>query len=155
MAEPTTLAPPIPSNSRAAAAHLLLYRAYTTNKVHLGMKGGLNSRRSPVHNKWENIIPYALILFVTINYTITMGFKGFVLSASLGIGVGLFVIPRWIMNKVRRRAVTTAFGSAEGWDALWRFGGLSMRLADHPEIACDSPDGDWQMFAEQNLSELA
>jgi hypothetical protein len=155
MAQPTPLAPPHVSGSKLAAAHMLLYRAYTTNKLHLGMKGGLNGRRSPVHNKWENIIPYALILFVTINYTITMGFKGLVLSASLGIGVGLFVIPRWIMNKVRRRAVTMAFGSAEGWDALWRFGGLSMRLADHPEIACDSPDGDWQAFAEQNLSEFA
>jgi hypothetical protein len=155
MAEPTNLPLPTASNSGPAAAHLLLYRAYITNKLHLGMKGGLNSRRSPVHNKWENIIPYALILFVIVNYTITMGFKGMVMAASLGIGVGLFVIPRWLMNKVRRRAVTMAFGSAEGWDALWRFGGLSMRLADHPEIACDSPDGDWQAFANQNLSEFA
>lgn len=157
MAQPlTVLPPPAPSsNAELAAAHQLIYQAYVAHKIHLGMKGGLNSRRSPVHNLWENLIPYALILFLVGNYTYTMGFKGFVLSASLGLGVGAFVIPRWIMTKVRRRAVILAFGSAEGWDALWRVGGLSIRLDEDPAVICDSPNGDWKAFAVQHFGKSA
>jgi hypothetical protein len=157
MAQPLTyLPPPTPSpDSELGAAHQLVYQAYVAHKIHLGMKGGLNSRRSPVHNIWENVIPYALIVFLVGNYTYTMGLQGLILSGSLGLGVGAFVIPRWIMTKVRRRAVITAFGSAEGWDALWRVGGLSIRLDDDPNVVCDSPDGDWQAFIRQHFGESA
>jgi hypothetical protein len=156
MAEPLMdLPPPTSSTTELGAAHQLLYQAYVTHKVHLGMKGALNSRRSPVHNLWENLIPYGLILFLIVNYTYSMGFKGFILSASLGLGVGLFVIPRWIMNKVRRRTVILAFGSAEGWDALWQVGGLSLRLDEDPTIICDSPAGDWKAFAVQHFGNAA
>lgn len=156
MAQPLiNLPPPHPSDTELGASHQILYQAYINHKVHLGMKGALNSRRSPVHNVWENVIPYALILFVIGNYTWTMGLKGLVLTASLGLGVGLFVIPRWIMNKVRRRTVITAFGSGEGWDALWRVGGLSIRLDEDPSVVCDSPDGDWQAFVRQHFGKEA
>jgi len=157
MAQPlTVLPPPTPSSdAELGAAHQLIYQAYVAHKIHLGMKGALNSRRSPAHNIWENLVPYGLILFLIGNYTYTMGFKGFVLSASLGLGVGAFVIPRWIMTKVRRRAVILAFGSAEGWDALWRVGGLSIRLDEDPTVVCDSPGGDWKAFAVQHFGKSA
>jgi hypothetical protein len=152
MAQPLlNLPPPRPSDTELGASHQILYQAYISHKVHLGMKGALNSRRSPVHNVWENVVPYALILFVIGNYTWTMGLKGLVLTASLGLGVGLFVVPRWIMNKVRRRTVILAFGSGEGWDALWRVGGLSIRLDEDPSVVCDSPGGDWQAFVRQHF----
>jgi hypothetical protein len=77
--------------------------------------------------------------------------SGLILSASIGIPVGAFVIPKWIMTKVRRRAVAHAFGSADGWDALWRVGAMSMRLADNIDVVCDSPAGDWRAFALQHF----
>jgi hypothetical protein len=149
---PTELPPPRTADSDAGVAHRLLYQAYLTHRVHLGMKGNLNSRASPVHNIWENVIPYALILLMIVNYSYTMGWQGFVLTVSLGIGVGLFLIPRWIMIKVRKRTVARAFASADAWDELWRFGGLSMRLAEDPSVVCDSPDGDWQAFARAHFA---
>jgi hypothetical protein len=156
MAQPIIIPPPKPSpDSEMGAAHALIYQAYVAHKVHLGMKGALNSRGSPVHNLWENVIPYGLILLLIGNYTFTAGWEGFVLSASLGIGVGAFVIPRWVMNKVRRRTMILAFGSAEGWDSLWRVGGLSMRLDEKPEIVCDSPNGDWKAFAFEHFRDDA
>jgi hypothetical protein len=153
MSTPTDLPPPPTSGSTAGIAHRLLYQAYVTRKLHLGMKGVLNSRRSPVHNIWENVIPYGLILLMIGNYTYTMGLKGLVLTASLGLGVGLFVVPRWVMVKVRKRTVNYAFADAASWDELWRIGGLSMRLADKPEAVCDSPDGDWRAFAMENFAD--
>jgi hypothetical protein len=156
MARTTIIPPPKPSpDSEMGAAHALIYQAYVENKVHLGMKGALNSTRSPVHNLWENLVPYALVLLVIGNYTYTAGFQGFILTASLGLGVGAFVIPRWVMNKVRRRTMIVAFSSAEGWDSLWRIGGLSMRLDEDPEIVCDSPDDDWQAFAFKHFGNKA
>jgi hypothetical protein len=156
MAKPTFIPPPKPSpDSELGAAHALLYQAYVAHKIHLGMKGALNSRSSPVHNLWENLIPYALILLVIVNYTYTMGWEGLILTASLGLGVGAFVIPRWVMNKVRRRTMIVAFGSAEGWDSLWRIGGLSLRLDDDPAVVCDSPDGDWKAFAFEHFGDKA
>jgi hypothetical protein len=156
MAKPTFIPPPKPApDSKPGMAHALLYQAYVENKVHLGMKGALNTRRSPVHNLWENLIPYGLILLVIVNYTYTAGWEGFVLTASLGLGVGAFVIPRWVMNKVRRRTMIVAFSSAEGWESLWRIGGLSMRLDEDPSVVCDSPDGDWQAFAFAHFGERA
>ena len=115
------------------------------------MKVMINSRRSPVHNLWENIVPYGLILLVVVNYSYTSGLPGFLASAMIGVAVGLGIAPKWIMTKVRRRAVTYAFGSAKGWQELWDIGGLSIRLAANPEITCDSPDGDWQAFAREHL----
>jgi hypothetical protein len=150
--KPNDLPPPITNDSDAGVAHRLLYQAYVSGKLHLGMKGLLNSRRSPVHNIWENLIPYGLILLMIGNYTYTMGVKGLVLTASLGLGVGLFVIPRWIMVKVRKRTVSYAFVNAESWNALWKIGGLSMRRADDTQEVCDSPDGDWQAFAMKNFA---
>src|SRR5690348_14865461 len=87
MAQPTLIPPPKPSpDSEMGMAHALIYQAYVAHQVHLGMKGALNSRGSPVHNLWENLVPYALILLLVGNYTYTAGFEGFVLSASLGLG---------------------------------------------------------------------
>lgn len=148
----TNLQKPAGMGEEPATPHELLYRAYVTNKIHLGMKGALNSRASPVHNLWENIIPYLLILIVVGNYTFTSGLQGLLLSASIGVPVGLWIVPRWIITKVRRRAVSYAFGSAKGWQELWSLGGLSMRLAADPTVICDSPEGDWQAFAREHLA---
>lgn len=149
----TQLQKPAGMGEEPTTPHELLYRAYTTNKIHLGMKGALNSRRSPVHNMWENIVPYVIILIVVANYTYTSGLAGFLLTALIGTGVGLSIIPRWIITKVRKRAVSYAFGSAKGWQELWGLGGLSLRLAADPSVTCDSPTGDWQAFAREHLAD--
>jgi hypothetical protein len=152
MAQPIIIPPPTPSSDpEITAAHQLIYDAYVAHRIHLGMKGALNSRRSPVHNKWENLLPYALIAFLIITYTYQMGLQGLILSGSLGLGVGAFVVPRWVMNKVRRRTMIMAFTSGDGWDALWRIGGLSIRLDEDPDVVCDSPGGDWKAFARQHF----
>jgi hypothetical protein len=148
----TDLKKPTGMGDEPATPHELLYRAYVANKIHLGMKGALNSRSSPVHNLWENTVPYGLILLVIVNYTFTSGLPGFLVSAMVGAAVGLGIVPRWIMIKVRKRTVAYAFGSAKGWQELWSIGGLSIRLADNPEVMCDSPGGDWQAFAGEHLA---
>jgi len=127
----TELAKPAGMGAKPTTPHELLYDAYIHRRIHLGMKPPINSRQSPVHNFWENVFPYALI----------------------GVPVGAFVVPRWIMTKVRRRAVAHAFASEEGWDGLWRVGGMSMRLAEDIDVTLDSPEGDWRAFALQYLRE--
>jgi hypothetical protein len=149
----TELAKPAGMGSKPTTPHELLYDAYIHRRIHLGMKPAVNSRSSPVHNLWENVFPYMLILFMIGYYTWEMGVKGLILAASIGVPVGAFVVPRWIMTKVRRRAVAHAFQSEEAWDALWRVGGMSMRLAEDIDVICDSPDGDWRAFALQHLRE--
>ncbi|MGE5539291.1 MAG: hypothetical protein ACM30I_11790 [Gemmatimonas sp.] len=148
----TELAKPAGMGREPTTPHELLYDAYIHRRLHLGMKPPVNSRESPVHNFWENVFPYALIVFMIGYYTWTMGVKGLILSASIGVPVGAFVIPRWIMTKVRRRAVGYVFASAENWDAVWRVGGISMRLAEEIDVICESPEGDWRAFATQHFS---
>lgn len=147
--DPSTLAPP----DDADGPHSQIYQAYLDGRLHLGLKYfQLNSRGSPVYKLWENILPFAMIVVIVAQYTYDYGYVGFALSLLLTGLLGFYFIPRWLAKRVRARGMAMAVSGEEGWDNLWKAGCLSIRMADDPEKAADSPDDDWRAFVQANLS---
>ena len=143
--------PPLPDD--ADGPHSLIYRAYRDGELHLGLKYfHLNARGSPVYKLWENVVPFAMIVAIVAQYTYDHGLWGFVGSLAITGLLGFYFIPRWLAKRVRMRGLDMAMSGEPGWDRLWQFGALSLRLSSDPEIACDSPEGDWRTFARQHLS---
>ena len=132
--------------------HSLIYQAYLDGRLHLGLKYfQLNRRGSPVYKLWENVVPFAMIIAIVAQYTYDYGYIGFAASLVLTGLLGFYFIPRWLSKRVRSRGMEMAMSGEEGWEILWRAGGVSMRMADDPELAADSPDDDWRAFALKNL----
>lgn len=135
--------------------HGIVCQAYLNGTMHLGLKYfDLNRRGSPVFKWWENILPYAMIIVVVANYTYEYGYVGFALSLLVSGLLGIYFIPRWLAKRVRSRAMAMALADEAGWDKLWQAGGLGLRLAEDPDVGCDSPGGDWRSFAENHLKAL-
>lgn len=133
--------------------HSLIYQAYHDGRLHLGLKYfQLNQRGSPVYKLWENVLPFAMIIVIVAQYTYDYGYIGFAASLVLTGLLGFYFIPRWLAKRVRLRGMQMAMSGEQGWEILWRAGAISMRMADNPEIAADSPDDDWRVFAEKNLA---
>ena len=143
--------PPLPDDPDGP--HGLIYQAYRDGTLHLGLKYfHLNARGSPVYKMWENIVPFAMIIAIVAQYTYDYGLWGFAASFAITGLLGFYFIPRWLAKRVRLRGLNMAMSGEAGWDKLWQFGALSLRMADNPELACDSPEGDWRAFARQHLS---
>lgn len=133
--------------------HSLIYQAYLDGRLHLGLKYfQLNSRGSPVYKLWENILPFAMIAAIVAQYTYDYGLIGFSASLLLTGLLGFYFIPRWLAKRVRARGLDMAMSGEQGWDILWRAGCLSLRLAEKPDVAADSPTDDWRAFARANLA---
>jgi hypothetical protein len=147
--DPTTLTPPDDPDG----PHSLIYQAYTDGRLHLGLKYfQLNRRGSPVYKLWENIVPFAMILAIVAQYTYDHGYIGFALSLLLTGLLGFYFIPRWLAKRVRARGMAMAVSGEQGWDELWKAGCLSLRMADDPQKAADSPGDDWRAFAQAHLA---
>lgn len=134
--------------------HSLMCQAYMDGRLHLGLKYfQLNRRGSPVYKLWENIVPLAMIAAIVAQYTYDYGYVGFAGSLLLTGLLGFYFIPRWLSKRVRVRGMEMAMSGDEGWDRLWQAGCLSVRLADKPGVAADSPDDDWRAFALTHLAD--
>jgi len=143
--------PPLPDDPDGP--HSLIYQAYRDGTLHLGLKYfRLNVPGSPVYKLWENIVPFAMIIAIVAQYTYDYGFWGFAASLAITGLLGFYFIPRWLAKRVRVRGLSMAMSGEAGWDRLWQFGALSIRLADDADQACDSPEGDWRAFARRNLA---
>jgi len=133
--------------------HSLIYEAYLDGRLHLGLKYfQLNQRGSPVYKLWENLLPFAMIIVIVAQYTYDYGYVGFAASLLLTGLLGFYFIPRWLAKRVRSRGMQMAMSGEQGWDTLWQAGCLSIRMADDPEHAADSPDDDWRDFAQKYLA---
>ena len=133
--------------------HSLIYQAYVDGRLHLGLKYfQLNRRGSPVYKLWENVLPFAMIVAIVAQYTYDYGYIGFSASLLLTGLLGFYFIPRWLAKRVRARGMAMAISGEEGWDTLWKAGCLSIRMADDPEVAADSPGDDWRAFALAHLA---
>jgi hypothetical protein len=132
--------------------HELIYRSYLLGRIHFGTKlAVLNRPGSPVYSAYENWVPIALVLFLSLYTGVTSSWQaGLSLFAALAF-FGFLFLPRYVLKKLRMRVLDKSFGSEGGWIELWKGGGISMRLAMDPSIECDSPDGDWQQFASTYL----
>ncbi len=128
--------------------HELIYRSYLLGRIHFGTKlAVLNRPGSPVYSAYENWVPIALVLFMSLYTGVTSSWQaGLSLFAALAF-FGFLFLPRYVLKKLRMRVLDKAFGSEGGWIELWKGAGISMRLAMDASIECDSPDGDWQQFA--------
>lgn len=148
--DPNTITPPDDSDG----PHSLIYQAYMDGRLHLGLKYlELNRRGSPVYKLWENILPFAMIAAVVAQYSYDYGYQGFLLSLLVTGLLGFYFIPRWLAKRVRVRGMAMAVNSEKDWDILWNAGCLSIRMADQPEHAADSPKDDWRAFVRDHLTE--
>ncbi len=135
--------------------HQLIYDAYLQGRIHIGpIFAVLNRKDAPDYSQVDNYLPYILLLGVIAIYSYQMGMWGGIAALVFSLVFILRPVPRWILKRLRHRTMDRAFGSVEGWDQLWRIGGLSIRLATDVEAVCESPDGDWRRFAETHLQPL-
>lgn len=111
----------------------------------------LNRPGSSVYSAYENWGPLGLIGFLGLYTGATVTWQVGV-SVFLGLGlIGFLILPKWVLRKLRVRVLEKAFASEGGWEELWREGGISIRLAMDPSVACDAPGGDWRAFARTYL----
>jgi hypothetical protein len=135
--------------------HELIYAAYLQGRIHIGPKFSiLNRKGAPDYNMVENYLPYVMLLTLIVIYTVQMGLWGGIAAVLFSLLFVIVLVPRWILKRLRHRTMDRAFGSEEGWDQLWRIGGMSFRLAEDVDVVCESPDGDWRRFAETHLQPL-
>ncbi|MEE8516757.1 MAG: hypothetical protein V3T02_08990, partial [Alphaproteobacteria bacterium] len=122
---------------------------------HIGpIFGILNRKGAPDYSQVENYLPYILLVGLIVVYSYQMGLWGGVAALLFSVLFVIRPVPRWILKRLRHRTMDRIFGSEEGWDQLWRLGGLSVRLSADVETMCISPDGDWQRFAVTHLQPI-
>lgn len=139
-------------NKHDTTPHQLIYNAYEGGRIHIGpIFAILNRKGAPDYSQVENYLPYGLLAGLVVVYTYQMGLWGGIATLLFSVLLILRPVPRWILKRLRHRTMDRAFGNEEGWDQLWKIGGLSIRLAQDPETMCESPDGDWRHFAETHL----
>ena len=132
--------------------HELIYRSYLLGRIHFGTKLAiLNRPGSPVYNAYENWGPIALITFLTLYSIITSGWEAGLTLLLVLVIAGVLILPKWVLKKLRMRVLEMGFGSEQGWRELWQQGGISLRLASDVSVECDSPEGDWEVFARSHL----
>jgi hypothetical protein len=80
-------------------------------------------------------------------------FAGAEMTAPLiaGLGLAVFFWGRWVVQRVKVRAVRFAFGSAANWDALWRTGGLALKPGNASGEICAGPTCDWRRFVRKQV----
>lgn len=139
-------------NKHDTTPHQMIYNAYEGGRIHIGpIFAILNRKGAPDYSQVENYLPYGLLAGLVVVYTYQMGLWGGIATLLFSVLLILRPVPRWILKRLRHRTMDRAFGNEEGWDQLWKIGGLSIRLAQDPETMCESPDGDWRHFAETHL----
>ena len=135
--------------------HELIYYAYQEGRIHIGpIFGVLNRKGAPDYSQVENYLPYILLLGLIVFYSYQMGLWWGVAAFLFSVLFVIRPVPRWILKRLRHRTMDRIFGSEEGWDQLWRLGGLSIRLAADVKTMCESPDGDWRRFAVTHLQPM-
>ena len=74
-------------------------------------------------------------------------------SLTLGLAVfascvilALTTMNVWLMHRLRERTVDRALSGYEGWDEVWRYGGVSLRRTGQ-ELETTGPAQDWRPFA--------
>lgn len=138
-----------------ATPHELIYNAYQQGRIHIGpIFGILNRKGAPDYNVVENYLPYAMLVGLTVVYTFQMGLWGGIAAFLFSVLLAIRPVPRWILKRLRHRTMDRIFGSEEGWNQLWRMGGLSIRLSDDVDTICESPQDDWRRYAVNHLQPI-
>ena len=88
-----------------------------------------------------------LALLVLLNKGMLIG----MMAMLAGILAHLLAIRYWIAHRLYRRMIRVGLYSAPNFKAVWRHGGLGLRLRESGEI-CLAPEGDWRKFVRRHLA---
>ena len=111
----------------------------------------LNHPNSPVFKRSDNLLPWVAAIFLAIAGYRIAGWIGLI-AVSAGMAVLMMTtISFAVLSRVRTRAVDYALSGREGFEALWSYGGLSLKLTNDSASEIKSPMGDWRAFARQRL----
>lgn len=129
--------------------HRSLVRAVNDGKIEVGVDViRLNRSDSPVYKWTDHNLPAfvlaGIVAYVFYAFGQIWGFVG--LSASI---VAFFwPVRKWGFAKLKYRTREMALSSLDGWETLWRFGGLSVRRGAEEDSQCVSPNDDWHQFMQ-------
>lgn len=132
----------------------LIWDAEREGVIEIGIDlRSLNRPDSPVFSVWDNGIPGMAFVAAVL---VTLVFAGWIWAlaiAASGLILLLTSVNFLVMMRLRRRAWTMARSNLRSWREIWRQGGLSLRLTQHPDVEAHSPGSDWREFARLNLAE--
>ncbi len=110
----------------------------------------LATLRSPVFS----IADVALLLAAALLLLAAAGYFGgseLTVPAIAGFGLAVFFWGRWLVQRLKVRAIRFAFASAENWDVLWRTGGVVLKVPGGSRDVCAGPTCDWRRFVREQL----
>lgn len=111
----------------------------------------LNKPTSPIFSHSDNLLPWAMLICLVIVGWQLGGWVGALAAGSASLVLIATTINFLVMRRLRQRAVDYALSGREGFDELWRFGALSIRLSADPTQESEGPADDWTAFAAARL----
>lgn len=126
-----------------------LWYAERDKKVEIGVDlRRFNKPESPTYDRKDNALPVVATICCTSTAWLLGGWIwGLAVFGSCVI-FSLSTLNLWLMYRLRQRTMALAMSGAEGWDAAWSFGGMSVRRTGQ-ERETAGPEQDWRLFARQ------
>lgn len=129
-----------------------IWYAARDGRVDIGVDlKALNKPASPVFSMSDMLLPWLATICIAIVGWRLAGWIGAAVALSSMLVLLATTINFVVMRRLRKRSVDYALSGRPGFEELWRFGGLSLRLKGDPASEVNAPDDDWQGFARRRL----
>lgn len=115
----------------------------------------LNTPKSPVFSHVDHLLPWAALICLAVAGWRLGGWIGAAAAASSMLVLILTTINWAVMGRLRKRTLAYAMSGRHGFEELWAFGGLSLRIKGDAASEVVGPDGDWRGFARSRLPKTA
>lgn len=135
-----------------ASLHRAIVRAHAAREVEIAVSfRAVNRTGAPGFRTTDIVVPPFVMLVLSLYMLFAIGPIAGAAALLVGTGLLLFVFRPRNKRRTMDRTRALALAKLEDWLALWRLGGLALRLTRDPARDCVSPDGDWQAFARDHL----
>jgi hypothetical protein len=130
-----------------------IWYAHQDEKLMIGIDlRHYNKPGSPTYQQKENALPLVATLCCTASAWMLGGWIWGLAILASGIILTLTTLNVWVMQRLRTRTMAIALSGLDGWLLLWRFGGISLRIAGNHASEVTAPDGDWRAYARHTLA---
>jgi len=118
-----------------------------------------NRPGSPTYSQADNALPMIAIVCCVATAWMLGGWVWALGILASGVILTLTTANVWAMYRLRQRTLALALASLHGWLSVWRYGGVSLRLATDggktgTAREAAAPDDDWRVFARQHLPKV-
>ena len=129
-----------------------IWYAERDGRIELGIDlKRLNRPDSPVFSRRDMLLPWvALVCIVVVGWRMG-GWLGAGTAAAAMLILMATTINFAVMRRLRQRAHAYALSGLAGFDDLWGYGALSVRLKDDAASEIEGPEDDWRGFARVRL----